>query len=192
MSSWKLQPPWPLPQGGGICSPDLAVVGGVDVQERKGSRGRTHSEECSPPTHCPGPLLATQCCWQEDGEPRAHSPRSHLQLTPWTPTWAPLGTKPGAGRSTLPPLGQARAGGAGCPPSPPWWPAGGRLAPGLGALSSWVPSTALRARSGGRARKAEVSSPPPLPRLPSLLPTRLLFQPPTSFCSFLWQPGNAA
>lgn len=68
---------------------------------------------------------------------------------------------------------------------------GGGLVPGLGARCSRVPSTA----GSGRQQRQNSKSQLPAPHrclLPSFLPTRLLLQPPTSFCSSLWQPGNAA
>lgn len=83
------------------------------------------------------------------------------------PTWARLGTKPGAGRRSLPPLGQARAGGAGCPPPSPWWRAGrgpGARAGGSvlsGSLHRWL----------GKAAAPELQKPAPRPPpLPPPLP----------------------
>lgn len=85
------------------------------------------------------------------------------------PTWAPLGTKPGAGRSTLPPLGQA---------GPEGWLSSfssvvagrGAPGPGPGALSSWVPSTALARSLAQEAVPEKKSAPRPHCRASPLPP----------------------
>lgn len=83
------------------------------------------------------------------------------------PTWAWLGTKPGAGRSTLPLLGQARAGGAGCPPPPPWWQVG--RGPGARAGGSVLLGSLHRLLR--KAAAPELRKPAPRPAAPPPPPT---------------------
>lgn len=55
------------------------------------------------------------------------------------------------------------------------------------------PRGPLRRALAREATAPELQEPAPRPHAPaSPLPTRLLPQPPTARCSFLWQPGNAA
>lgn len=154
---------------------------------------------CSPPpSQVPWPCPYASCQARLAGrqgqlrEGGRHSPHGLCQLSPSGclpgPVWAPSQGQVGAhcprwagpGPEGLAVLLLLRGGGQ-----------GGGLAPGLGALSSRVPSTA----GSGRQQRQNCGSQLPAPHgclLPSLIPTRLLHQPPTSFCSFLWQPCNAA
>lgn len=152
----------------------------------------------------PGPLIPappasmppTGCCWEEGrGRLGGRGPPLSMQPLPAAsvgclpgPVWAPSQGQVGAhcprwarpGPEGLAVLLLLRGGGQ-----------GGGLVPGLEARSSRVPSTA----GSGRQPRQSCRSQLPAPHrclLPSLLPARLLLQPPTSFCSFLWQPGNAA
>lgn len=120
----------------------------------------------------PASMPPTGCCWEEGrGRLGGRGPPLSMQPLPAAsvgmPTWARLGTKPGAGRRSLPPLGQARAGGAGCPPPSPWWRAGrgpGARAGGSvlsGSLHRWL----------GKAAAPELQKPAPRPPpLPPPLP----------------------
>lgn len=63
--------------------------------------------------------------------------------------------------------------------------------PGWGLCPVGFPAP-LAQEGSSSARTAEASSPPPTAASsPPSSPTRLHLQPPTSFCSFLWQLGNA-
>lgn len=200
MDPWKCQPP---------RSPRLQRESGSTVRTC-GERDRSAEGEgrggdcppvlkrasqdagCSPPGPLtpapPASMLPTRCL--EAGGP--HSPCSLFQLSPSGclpgPVWAPSQGQVGAhhpcwarpGPEGLAVLHRLRGGGQ-----------GGGLVSGWGARSSQVPSTT----GSGRQQRQNCRSQLPAPHcclLPSLLPTRLLPQPPTSFCSFLWQPGNAA
>ena len=115
------------------------------------------------PTRSTGPGQSDPCaCCQvllvgRQGRPDAPLSTQPLPAVPiGVPTWARQGTQPGARRSAQPPLGQARAGGAGRPPSP-WWRAGrgpGARAGGSGLLSSLH-------RSLGKAAAPESQKPAP-------------------------------
>lgn len=141
-------------------------------------------------------LAGPSACYQELlvgrwGSPGPHSPCSLFQLSPWVPTWAPVGTKPGAGRSALPPLGQARAEGLAVLLLLRGGGQGGAWRLGWGLCPLGSPPRSLLRKAAPELQKP-APRPPRLPLLPpSSRPTRLLLQPPTSFSSFLWQPGNA-
>ena len=188
MGPQKLQPPSlsPLPpeRGTFLQSGPVAVVErGTEGQRRKAAVGTVlllrrilSLKRASQDPGCshPGPLALPVCllpgaagrkAGAAGGGGGGHSPCSLFQLSPsGMPTWACLGTKPGAGRSSLPPLGQARAGGAGCPPPSPWWRAG--RGPGARAGGSVLPGSLHR----GLRKAAEPELQKPAPRPPSLPP----------------------
>lgn len=170
MDRWKCQPPRSprLQQGERFYSQDLWREG----QECRGGRQRWGLSSCSeeglpgcrllpPRSTDPGPSsqYASYQVLGGRGTPLSLQPLPAVPIG--MPTWACLGTKPGAGRCSPPPLGQARAGGAGCPPPSPWWWAGR----GPGAR---VGGSVLSGSLHHRLRKAaapELQKPAPRPPL---------------------------
>lgn len=97
------------------------------------------------------------------------------------PTWARLGTKPRARRRARPPLGQAGAGGAGCPPPAPWRRAGG--GPGAWAGGSVLLRSLQHSLANAAAPGLQTPAPcrpPPPPPCPSSRPASFSCRPPPS------------
>lgn len=200
--SWKLWCPGPTLRGKGHFS-------GKDLWQDGAQRGGSNRD--SPPDR-EDPASAEGLCGRRLRPTRSTGPRACCRVPPVgrqertlapvsgqpvpavpteMPTWARLGTKPGARRRARPPLGQAGAGGAGCPPPAPWRRAG--RGPGAWAGGSVLLRSLQHSLANAAAPGLQTPAPrrPPPPASLSLLPTRLLLLPPTSVCSFPWQLGKA-
>ena len=192
--SWKLWRPGPTLRGKGHFSgKDLwqdgsaegAVTGTVLLMGRTQLLQRASGDAgCAPPGPLAPGLGARSCRWEGRSGRRPQSPDSLFQLSPPRclpgPVWAP---SPGHGGARGPRW--ARPGPEG-PAALLLLRGGGRgegLAPGPGALSSWVPSTTrsrTRRLQGCRHRLPAARRPPPPPPRPSSRPASFCRPPPSA------------